>query len=79
MVNRIRKELTKRQGGVLRAIEGFVLERGYAPTVRELAKLLGIPSPSAAFKHMTSLEKKGYLRREGGEMRLSGLPTVGEN
>jgi repressor LexA len=75
MVNRIRKELTERQGGVLKTIEGFVLEHGYAPTVRELAKLLGIPNPSAAFKHMTSLEKKGYLRREGGELRLAGLPT----
>ena len=79
MVNRIRKELTERQGGVLKTIERFVLEHGYAPTVRELAKLLGIPNPSAAFKHMTSLEKKGYLRREGGELRLAGLPTAGEN
>ncbi len=79
MVNRIRKELTDRQDGVLKAIEGFVLEHGFAPTVRELAKILGIPNPSAAFKHMSSLEKKGYLRREDGELRLAGLPTVGEN
>ena len=79
MVNRIRKELTERQGGVLKAIEGFVLEHGFAPTVRELAGLLGIPNPSAAFKHMVSLERKGYLRREGGELRLAGLQTAGEN
>jgi len=79
MVNRIRKELTERQGGVLKAIEGFVLEHGFAPTVRELAGLLGIPNPSAAFKHMVSLERKGYLRREGGELLLAGFPTLGEN
>jgi repressor LexA len=79
MVNKIRKELTDRQDGVLKAIEGFILEHGFAPTVRELARLLGIPNPSAAFKHMASLEKKGYLRREDGEIRLAGLPTVGEN
>jgi repressor LexA len=79
MVNKIRKELTDRQDGVLKTIEGFILEHGFAPTVRELARLLGIPNPSAAFKHMASLEKKGYLRREDGEIRLAGLPTVGEN
>ena len=79
MVNRIRKELTERQGGVLKAIEVFVLEHGFAPTVRELAGLLGIPNPSAAFKHMVSLERKGYLRREDGELCLAGFPTLGEN
>lgn len=78
MVNRIRKELTQRQDGVLRAIEGFVLEHGFTPTVRELARLLGLSNPSAAFKHMTSLERKGYLRREDGELRLAGFPAGSE-
>ncbi len=75
MVNRIRKELTQRQRKALKAIEGFVLERGFPPTVRELGKLLGIVNPSAVFKHILSLERKGYLRREGGELRLAGFPS----
>ncbi len=79
MVNKIRKELTQRQGRALKTIEAFILERGYAPTVRQLGKLLGIANPSAVFKHILSLERKGYLRRERGELHLAGLPAAAEN
>jgi repressor LexA len=79
MVNRIRKELTKRQAKALKAIEGFVLERGFPPTIRQLGKLLGIANPSAVFKHVLSLERKGYLRREAGELRLAGFPAPFES
>ena len=76
MVNTIRKELTPRQEGILKAVEAFVLEHGYAPTVRQVGRLLRIASPSAVFKHLGSLEKKGYLTREGGELRLAGHPAA---
>ncbi len=75
MVNKIRKELTRRQAKVLKAVESFVLERGFPPTIRELGRRLGIANPSAVFKHVLSLEKKGYLRREAGELRLAGFPS----
>jgi repressor LexA len=77
MVNTIRKQLTPRQEGILKAVEGFILERGYAPTVRQVGRLLSIASPSAVFKHLASLEKKGYLTRDDGELRLAGLPVGG--
>ena len=70
MVNIIRKKLTERQRKVLRAVESFILEHGYSPTIRQLGKLLDIPSPSAVFKHILSLEKKGYLERDKGEVKL---------
>jgi len=76
MVNRTRKELTPRQERILRAVEAFILERGYPPTVRRLGRLLGIASPSAVFKHLASLEKKGYLRRDRGELQVAGAPSV---
>ena len=78
MVNRMRIKLTERQGKVLEAIEDFILEYGYAPTIRQLGKLLRIANPSAVFKHILSLEKKGYVRREDGEIRLAGIPASGE-
>jgi repressor LexA len=37
--------------------------------------LLKIPNPSAVFKHVLSLEKKGYLEREEGEVRVKGFPA----
>jgi len=79
MVNKIWKELTKRQKKVLEAIEEFVLEHGYSPTIRRLGEILNIVNPSAVFKHILSLEKKGYLERVKGEMRLTGLPAFLEN
>ncbi|MBN2206659.1 MAG: repressor LexA, partial [Candidatus Aminicenantes bacterium] len=72
-------ELTPKQERVLRAFGDFVLERGHAPTVRELGGRLGIASPSAVFKHLTSLERKGRLRRERGELRLPGAPALPES
>ncbi len=75
MVNKIRKKLTEKQEKVLEAIENFVLENGYSPTIRQLGDLLGIANPSAVFKHILSLEKKGYLKREQGEISLRGFPS----
>jgi len=71
-------KLTERQRKVLGAIEDFILECGYSPTIRQLGKLLRIANPSAVFKHILSLEKKGYVRRENGEIRLAGFPASGE-
>ncbi len=78
MVNRIQVKLTERQRKVLEVIEDFILECGYSPTIRQLGKLLRIANPSAVFKHILSLEKKGYVRRENGEIRLAGFPASGE-
>jgi repressor LexA len=79
MVNKIRRELTPRQEAVLRAVEGFILERGYGPTVRQVGTLVRLANPSAVFKHLSSLERKGYLRRERGELRVAGFPVALES
>jgi len=76
MVNRIKRTLTRRQKEILDKIQNFILDHGYAPTVREIGQMVGLANPSAVFKHLLSLEKKGYLRREGGELRLSYLPDA---
>lgn len=76
MVNRIKRTLTRRQKEILDKIQDFILDHGYAPTVREIGQMTGLANPSAVFKHLLSLEKKGYLRREGGELRLAYLPDA---
>lgn len=78
MVNKMRTALTERQNKVLRAIESFILEHGYSPTIRQLGRILNIVSPSAVFKHILSLEKKGYLERKSGELALTDLPSAVE-
>ena len=79
MVNKLQKKLTDRQEKVLSAIRKFVLENGYSPTVRQLGEALDIVNPSAVFKHILSLEKKGYLERARGEMKLAGFPAPVES
>lgn len=75
MVNKLRKKLTEKQEKVLKTIEDFVLAYGYSPTIRQLGELLNIANPSAVFKHILSLEKKGYLMRDRGEISLQGFPS----
>jgi repressor LexA len=78
MVNKLRKKLTEKQEKILEALEGFILGHGYSPTIRQLGKLVKIASPSAVYKHLLSLEKKGYLKRVGGEVQLAGSPSPTE-
>jgi len=73
MVNTRRKALTKRQAEVLAAVRNFILEYGYSPSIRELGRRLAIMSPSAVFKHLVALEKKGYLRRHRGQLEVLGV------
>jgi repressor LexA len=79
MVNKIRRELTLRQAKVLKAVEDFILGHGYAPTIRQLGAALKIPSPSAVLKHLQSLERKGYISREDGAIRVAGFPALLES
>ena len=61
-------ELTPRQKEIFDFIRGFIKERGFPPSVREIGERFRI-YPRAAFDHLKALEKKGYLRREGSMSR----------
>jgi len=61
-------ELTSRQKEIFNFIRGFIKERGYPPSVREIGEHFHI-YPRAAFDHLKALEKKGYLRRRGAMSR----------
>jgi len=69
------KELTLRQEEVLEFLKDFVLERGFPPTLREIASHLGIKGPRGPQKALRILERKGYLRRVSGGSRA--LEIVG--
>ncbi len=78
MVNKLRKELTERQREILQTIKDYILQHGYSPTIRQLGALVEIDHPSAVFKHVLSLEKKGYIKRVDGDLQLSGFPSPSE-
>ncbi len=53
--------LTKKQREVLEYIEGFIQEYGYTPSYREIAKGLGLSSPSTIHQHVQALCEKGVI------------------
>ncbi len=60
------KELTLRQRQLLEVIAGYARQRGYPPTVREMAAELGVSSPNGINDHLRALEQKGYIARARG-------------
>jgi repressor LexA len=63
------QRLTPRQRGVLETIRASVETRGYPPTMREIGEAVGLSSPSSVKHQLTTLERKGYLRRDPNRPR----------
>ena len=61
--------LTARQRKVLEVIRTAVATRGYPPSLREIGGLVGLTSPSSVAHQLSSLERKGYLRRDPNRPR----------
>ncbi|GAB2454678.1 transcriptional repressor LexA [Xylanimonas ulmi] len=61
--------LTPRQRRVLDTIRESVETRGYPPTMREIGEAVGLASPSSVKHQLTTLERKGYLRRDPNRPR----------
>src|SRR3989338_3385277 len=70
------KQLTKRQHTVIEAIRGWIRERGYPPTIREVGKLLGIRSLRGVTSHLDAIAKKGFLKREPRARSISLLDVM---
>jgi repressor LexA len=73
--------LTWRQRKVLQVIKDSVQRRGYPPSMREIGEAVGLTSTSSVSYQLSTLQSKGYLRRDAGrprtvEVRLPGHPTV---
>ncbi|OKP84245.1 hypothetical protein A3842_08415 [Paenibacillus sp. P3E] len=68
------KPLTNWQAKTLELIKKFIDQRGYAPSVTEVADLLKIKSRSTAHSLVKQLVNKGYLVKTDHEVRtLCGL------
>ncbi|MFD2761504.1 transcriptional repressor LexA [Lentibacillus juripiscarius] len=57
-------KLSKRQEAILDFIKERVNEKGYPPSVREIAEAVGLASSSTVHGHLARLESKGYIRRD---------------
>jgi repressor LexA len=61
--------LTPRQRRVLEVIRDSVDRRGYPPSMREIGDAVGLTSTSSVSHQLTTLERKGYLRRDPNRPR----------
>ena len=59
-----RTGLTPRQKEVLEYIDENLREKGYPPSVREIAAAMGLTSPATVHNHLNTLEDKGYIKRD---------------
>lgn len=71
-----RQKLTKRQAQIYDYICAEVSEKGYPPSVREIANAVGLSSPSTVHTHLQVLEDKGYIKRDLSKPRA--LEIIGK-
>jgi repressor LexA len=61
--------LTKRQKEVLDFLVAFETKHSYSPSFEEIGKGLKLTSLATVHKHVTTLEKKGFIRRGYNQSR----------
>src|ERR1700689_2291375 len=61
--------LTKRQKEVLDFLVHFHNKHGYSPSFEEIARSLKLTSLATVHKHISTLERKGFIRRGYNQSR----------
>jgi repressor LexA len=64
-----RNELTPTQEKVFEFLKDFLREKGFPPTLREIASHFGLKGPKGPQKTLNILERKGYIRKIPGGSR----------
>jgi repressor LexA len=65
----VTKHDAERKIKILHHIAGTLRARGYPPSVREIARAVGLNSTSAVHHHLQILEREGYLERGAAQSR----------
>ena len=63
------RKITKRQKQIYDYIRAYQLEKGYPPSVREIAAAVGLSSPSTVHAHLNALEEMGLIKRDAAKPR----------
>jgi repressor LexA len=74
-----KKELTPTQERVFSFLKDYLGEKGFPPTLREIASHFGLKGPKGPQKTLNILERKGYIRKIPGGSRaieILGLPPI---
>jgi repressor LexA len=63
------------QRQTLEFLRNFLADKGYAPSLKDIADFIGVKSPSTAHFHLERLEDKGFIKR-GADGMLELLDRV---
>ncbi len=63
------RKITKRQQQIYDFIRSYQKEKGYPPSVREMAAAVGLSSPSTVHAHLAALEERGLIKRDATKPR----------
>jgi repressor LexA len=63
------RKITKRQQQIYDFIRSYQNEKGYPPSVREMAAAVGLSSPSTVHAHLNALEELGLIKRDATKPR----------
>ena len=63
---------------ILEFIRGFIEKIGYAPTIGEIQRGLGISSKSVVDRHLNVLEKEGHIKRNNQVIRGIDVSGIGK-
>jgi repressor LexA len=79
--NQKKKELSSTQEKILNFLRNFVVEKGFPPTLREIASHFGLKGPKGPQKTLHILERKGYIRKTPGGSRAIEIlkPKIGSH
>ncbi|MGC8820209.1 MAG: transcriptional repressor LexA [Fervidobacterium sp.] len=64
------RDLTERQQLIYEFIKDYMIMKGYAPSIRDIARHFRM-TPRGAQQHVIALEKKGYIKRGKGPRTIS--------
>ena len=70
------KRLTDKQSRIYKFIVAWQMKNGYPPTQVEICDHFGFGSPNAVRSHLALIEKKGYIRLNGGKARGIQLASL---
>jgi repressor LexA len=70
----VTKQDQQRAERILDFIRETTSERGYPPTVREIAEAVGLASTSAVHHHLMKLERDGKLQKDATRSRALTIP-----
>ncbi|MBU5677798.1 winged helix-turn-helix transcriptional regulator [Alkaliphilus sp. MSJ-5] len=69
--------LTERQMEILKAIHQYIQANSISPTVRNIVDLVGLKSSSTVYRHLSNLEKEGYITKIDTSLRSITITEVG--